>query len=200
MKPPDAHSRRAFLGRSSAALSALALSGCAPEGSPADDATGEGQRLDPAILSAVAEVVLPGELGVEGRTRAVQAFQEWAAAYRPVAELNHGYGTSEISYGPPDPVPGWGAQLQALDIEARKRHGAGLPSLEAGDRQALLARHLEGQGGSLPDPLRAGHVALALLAHWAESPDAVDLCYERRISPRTCRGLDRTSELPEAST
>jgi hypothetical protein len=44
-------------------------------------------------------------------------------------------------------------------------------------------------GDRLPAPLAAGHVALALLAHWASSPAAWDLAYGARITPATCRPL-----------
>ena len=188
------HDRRTFLKRSAAALSVTAAAGCVP------DAGREGARgaLDPALLRAVGDTVLPGELEAGGREAAVRAFERWAYAYEPVAELNHGYGTSEIRYGPPDPVPAWSAQLQALDLEARRRHGSGLAALASSDRERLVRTHLSGAGDGLPDPLRAEHVALALLAHWLGSSEALDRCYGRRIGLQQCRGLDSASAEPEA--
>lgn len=191
------HDRRSFLKRSSAALSAAALSGCAPDGSspPPDRRDG---RLDPSLLRAVADLVLPEELGGSGREAAVAAFERWTLAYDPVPELNHGYGTSEIRYGPADPVPAWQAQLEALDLEAGRRRGTSFTGLDPEAQRALLIRHLDGsEGGTLPDPLRARHVAVALLAHWAGTPGATDLCYGARVSPQTCRGIEGSRSQPE---
>jgi len=147
----------------------------------------------------VGDLVLPGELGVAGRDAAVAAFQRWADGYDPVPELNHGYGTSEIRYGPPDPVPGWQAQLDALDVEAQRRHGAAFTALSREQRLVLLLGHVDAvEGDSLPSPLRARHVAVALLAHWAGTPEATDRCYGVRISPQTCRGLASSGDEPES--
>jgi hypothetical protein len=190
--------RRTFLKRSSVAISAAALAGCAPQtDSGGADATAA-DRLHEALLHALAEVVLPGELGAEGRRQAVVAFQAWAYAYEPVAELNHGYGTSLVRYSPADPVPGWQAQLEALDLESRARVGTGFADMAPAGRAELVRHGLTDQGGTLPDPLQARHVAVALLAHWSASPQAVDLCYGRLVSPRTCRGIAETSALPGA--
>ncbi|MCA9739576.1 MAG: hypothetical protein KC645_18260, partial [Gemmatimonadetes bacterium] len=81
--------------------------------------------LDGGLLRAVAVLVLPAELSPVEQEEAVQGFERWAAGYEPVAELNHGYGTSEIRYGPPDPRPGWAAQLRGLDLEAQRRSQTG---------------------------------------------------------------------------
>jgi hypothetical protein len=147
----------------------------------------------------VGRLVLPSELGSEGRERAVQAFEAWAYGYQPVAELNHGYGTSEIRYGPPDPVPGWAAQLEALDLEATQRHGTAFADLSRDAAEALLRRHLDDEGDGMPDALEARHVAVALMAHWFASAEAVDRCYGVSISPRTCRGLDGSAAHPEGA-
>lgn len=188
--------RRTFLKRSGAALSVAAVSGCAPDVRGRGSAGGE--RLDPALLRAVAQIALPSELDDNARESAVDAFERWAYGYDPVPELNHGYGTSEIRYGPPDPVPGWSAQLDALELESRRRHATDFVALEPAAREGLLRRHLSGAGGGLPNPLRAEHVALALLAHWFASADALDRCYRRRIALRACRGIETAPQEPEA--
>ena len=49
----------------------------------------------------------------------------------PVAELDHYYlWTDEIGYGPADPAPLWTSQLEALELEAEKRHGASFAELD----------------------------------------------------------------------
>jgi hypothetical protein len=189
--------RRTFLKRSGAALSVAAAAGCVPDTPSRPGAAG--RELAGPVLDALGSVVLPGELGREGQARAVADFAGWVRDYEPVPELNHGYGTHEIRYGPADPAPGWRAQLEALDLEATKRHGAGFGEIDAADRRALVLGAVRSERGTgLPAPLQAGHVAAALMAHWFRSPDAVDRCYGRRVAPRTCRGLDGSAAEPEA--
>ena len=188
--------RRTFLKRSTAALSAAAVSGCVPNNVvPRGDSAAP---LHASVLRAVAEVVLPSDLEDASREEAVQSFERWALEYEPVAELNHGYGTSEIRYGPPDPGPGWQAQLEALDIEASRRTGSSFRELDIPQRQELIIGQGLDEGSVLPNPLRARHVAVALMAHWFRSSAAVDLCYGRRIAERTCRGIDTAPSEPEA--
>jgi len=190
--------RRAFLKTSTAALSVAALGACAPEAPTGDDGASVARRLDPALLRAVAVLVLPSELGEGGREQAVQGFERWADAYEPVPELNHGYGTSQIRYGPADPVPGWAAQLRALDLESWKRELGAFAALERPAADELLRRHMGDPGPGMPSPLGADHVAVALLSWWLSTPEATDRCYGVRISPQTCRGIDGAPREPEA--
>lgn len=197
--------RRDFLKATGAAAAAAALGACTPDARPdrgraSTGTPGSGDALDPDLLGAVAAVVLPSELGASGQTEAVAAFRDWARAYEPHAELNHGYGTSAIRHGPADPVPAWDAQLDALDAEARRRHGRGLAAVDAEARDALIRAALDDAGDGVPSPLSAPHVALALLAYWADTPGATDRCYRARISPQTCRGIADAPLEPEALT
>jgi hypothetical protein len=153
-------------------------------------------ELDPTLLRALAQVVLPSEFGDAGIEAAVVGFERWIGAYEPAAEANHGYGTDEIDYLPPDPAPGWNAQLRAFDVEATRRFGTGFAALDAARRAELVRRHLGDAGSSLPSPLRAGHVAVGLLAWWAGTPAANDLCYRARIGRETCRPLSTAGEPP----
>ena len=150
-----------------------------------------GTALDDRLLNALADVVLPQELGVPARTAAVLAFREWLAGYEPAAEGMHGYGDQEITYLPADPGPGWNAQLSQLDAIARKRHGTGFADCDAATREAIVRgqlSHVPG-GPRLPGVATAPHVALALLAHWADSSSATDFVYGAAIGKETCRQL-----------
>ena len=192
--------RRTFLRTTGAALGAAAVgASCAPDTAVrGGSAAADPRNLDGGLLRVVGAVVLPSELGDGGREQAVQGFERWAAAYEAVPELNHGYGTSEIRYGPPDPVPAWAAQLQALDIEAVKRTGGGFADLDRDAADALLRRHIGDAGSGMPSPLQADHVAVALLSWWLATPEATDRCYGVRISPETCRGIEIAPREPEA--
>ena len=188
--------RRTFLKRSGAALSAAAVSGCLPNSAERQESSAAPSHAE--VLRAVAQVVLPSDLEDASREEAVQAFEQWVSEYEPVAELNHGYGTSEIRYGPPDPAPAWQAQLEALDLEAGRRMGTSFAALDIPGRRELITRQGLDEGSGLPNPLRARHVAVALMAHWFRSSDAADRCYERRIAERSCRGIDTAPSEPEA--
>jgi hypothetical protein len=195
----SALNRRAFLKTTGVAGAALAtgVAGAAAACAPA--ASGAPAPLDPAALTALAEVTLPDALGADGRGRAVNGFQAWLAAYRPGAEMTHGYGTGELSYTPAHPGPGWAAQLEALDLEAQQRFGKHFAQLDAASRRDLLTRQLARERGDrLPDPTDAHHVAVGLLAWWAQTPEAADLCYGARIDPHTCRPLAAQAEKPAA--
>lgn len=190
----DGTDRRSFLKKGLALTAAAATTGAVHERAQVDSSA----VPNPTLLRAVADIVLPDELGEEGREEAVAAFELWLDDYEAAYEVNHGYGTHEIVYGPPDPGPGWQAQLEALDVEARRRHGLGFAELPLEDRRAMIERQLSGAGGGLPSPARADHVAVGLLAHWAGSSEAQDLAHRARIGRHLCRGLDDLGTPPRA--
>ncbi|MDE2878891.1 twin-arginine translocation signal domain-containing protein [Candidatus Palauibacter soopunensis] len=199
-----AESRRTFLKQSAATVAAVSLTGCAP-GERAAETDGDAlSRTDgttpvplrAATLRAVAEAVLPDELGDDGRERAVRAFERWSDALEPVAELSHPYLVPEIRYSGPDPRPGWVAQLEGLEKECESRHGVSLSDLEVPGRRELLARPLADTGPGLGAPQHADHVALALMAHFFGSAIATDLCYGRAIRKELCRSIEGAEDEP----
>lgn len=191
-------SRRRFLKHSGALLGGMAVTGgCVPS----EDAGGTGEGGLPGDrLRALAEVALPEELGPEGRDAVVEDFRAWLEGYEPVPELIHGYGDPEIHYGAADPTGRWRAQLEGLDLEAQRRFERDFKDLPPGDREAILRNRLESEDADrLPSQVqRAEHVAVALLAHFYTSPDAVDLCYQAEIQPLACRSLEAVREEPSA--
>ena len=163
-----------------------------------DPARPSPRALDPALLGALGDAILPELLGGPGRLRAVGAFSTWLAQYSPVAEEMNGYGEAEITYTPSDPAPGWNAQLDGLDLLARRKPRRGFARLSVPLRREIVRTQLARVSGTrLPsNPLAAPHVAIALLAHWAASSDATDLAYEARIMKEHCRVLGDTSRAP----
>jgi len=157
----------------------------------------EALATEPRVLRALAEVVLPAELGDDGIERATRAFQEWIAGYRAGAELVHGYGTSRLRFSGPTPATRWSAQLDALETSARRRHGASFADLAREPRLTLVREELAtDRMERLPSVAQARHVALALLAHFYDSPAATDLCYEARIARNACRPLAESPRRP----
>jgi hypothetical protein len=151
-----------------------------------------------ALLNALGDAVLPAELGADRVARAVAEFQRWMDGYQPGAEANHGYGTGRIERLRADPRPQWRSQLAALDAEGR-RNGQSFSALPRDRRQALVRAALQGErGDALPNPLLARHVALALLAHFYDSPAATDLCYDAQIGRQQCRPLAAQRQQPVA--
>ena len=189
--------RRSFLKATGAVVSAAAVGACAPDSNAPDSNAANAGELDGVLLAALGQVVFPTELGEVEQEQAVREFQRWATTYEAVPELDHGYGTAEIRYGPADPAPAWAAQLQGLELEATKRHGSGFATLDFDTRSTLVRRHISADDGTgMPPPLHARHVAVALLSHWLSTPAATDRCYGVLVTPRTCRGLDNVSNEP----
>ena len=183
-------SRRTFLKQSAATVAAVSLPSCAPTSEERPDV------LVPATLGAVAEAMLPEELGADGRARAVAAFELWSEGLEPVAEMAHPYLVPETVYTGPDPRPGWAAQLRGLDIESGKRFGAAFAEIGVRERRSLLEAHVRRAGPDLGRPANAGHVAVALAAHFYASPIATDICYGRAIAKQQCRGLAGAGDEP----
>jgi len=198
-EPPEPP-RRSFLGRLAAVAATLPLAGWRwpRQAASVEYAAAATERQPNATtLAALGAAVLPSELGPEETTRAVESFQRWMDGYRPGAEINHGYGTGRIETVPADPRPQWKAQLAALDAEARRSGGQSFAALTRERRQALVRTAVSGgRGESLPSPLGARHVALALLGHFYDSPAATDLCYDAQIGRQQCRPLAAQREQP----
>lgn len=154
------------------------------------------EALDAPMLRALSEAILPSSLGTDGTARVAGQFQTWLSAYRPGAERNHGYGTGELTFNPDDPTPRWSDQLARLDSEARGKHGQRFVDLTVADRQALLEAALGDAGPSMPSPIAADHVAVAVLALFYASPEATNLCYGVAINRQTCRPLAESPRSP----
>lgn len=184
--------RRRFLKTAGGAAVAAGAAGtvaaaCAPEMA----------AWDPATMLALAQTILPEELGADGIQRAVGGFQAWLAGYRPAVEVTHGYGTGNLDYTPAHPGPGWAAQVEALDLEAKERFGAVFAALSPEQRTAMIRRQVARERvDRLPDPVQARHVAVGLLAYWAQTPEATNLCYQAKIDPLRCRPLGEQASKP----
>ena len=162
-----------------------------------DDRAPRGSPLDDALLVALAAAVLPTELGAEGSRRAARAFATWVGGYVAGAEMLHGYGTAELRTAPALPLARWRTQLAALDAGSRQLHRLAFAEAGVAQRQAVVRQALAGgRVAGMPAVAGAAHVALALLAHFYDSPAATDLCHRARIGRNQCRPLGTASRRP----
>ncbi len=158
---------------------------------------GKSARLDDALMGALGHSLLPTELGSDNIDRVVDEFQQWLEQYGADAELNHGYGTSEIDYTPGDPTSRWQEQLDGLNAEAQRRFGASFVDLDVDARRGIIRQQIaDDRLDRLPRAYRARHVAVGLLAYFYASPEATDLCYKAAIGKNKCRPLRRSPDEP----
>jgi hypothetical protein len=155
---------------------------------------------DEARLHAVAEVVLPDEIGAAGRDAAVKSFLGWIRDYRADAETDHGYGFTRLRRTGPSPAANYATQLNALDDEARKR-GRSFVDLPVAERQSVIeAAITAAKIDRLPGRPDGGHIATDLMASYFRSIEANDLCYRAKIGRDTCRGLNGSVDRPASLT
>ncbi len=159
--------------------------------------SGKSAPLDDALMGALGHSLLPTELGSDNIDRVVDEFQQWLEQYGAEAELNHGYGTTEIDYTPGDPTSRWQEQLDGLNGEAQRRFGASFVDLDVDTRRGIIRPQIaDDRLDRLPRPYRARHVAVGLLAYFYASPEATDLCYKAAIGKNKCRPLRRSPDEP----
>jgi hypothetical protein len=184
-------SRRSFLGWLAAAVPASAIVRSAHAMALRDLAA------VPPVLHALAEAVLPSELGASGIAAAVTDFQRWMAEYREGRELVHGYGTSLLERTGPTPATRWMRQLDALDTEARRSGARSFASLSIAKRQEIVRAALaDAKATRLTAVVSAAHVASAILSHFYAGSTANDLCYQAHIGRQQCRPLAQSSRKP----
>lgn len=153
--------------------------------------------LDALVLTALAEAVLPSELGRERSARVARDFARWTLSHRPGAELLHPYGSAAIAHAAALPLARWRQQLRDLDAAAREGTRSSFAALGVPERTGLVRNALGGERfGNLPPAAGAAHVAIALVSHFYSSPEATDLCYEARIGREQCRPLSTVSRAP----
>jgi hypothetical protein len=156
--------------------------------------------VDAVRIRALADVVLPGEIGAEGRDAVVKAFVDWHAGYRPGADADHGYGFTRLRRTGASPAARYAEQLDGLDAEARRR-GHSLADLPIDDRHSLVEAAIAAAGiERLPPRPDGRHVAVDLMGFYFNSGEANDHCYRARIGRDTCRGLEGSDERPATLT
>ena len=150
-----------------------------------------------AELREIAATVLPSTLG-DVRVRSVtDKFVAWTRGYREGVALTHGYGHPRLQKSGPSPVPGYLAQLAALEAAA-KAQGARWSALDLETRRSLLDASLVKAGvRGLPPRPSGQHVVADLMAFYFRSSEANDDCYHALINREVCRPIAVTIRRPE---
>ena len=150
-----------------------------------------------AALHAIAPTVLPSTLGDSGIRNVTDKFVAWTRGYREGVALAHGYGHPRLQKSGPSPVPGYLAQLAALDAEAKARGGP-WGAIDPETRRALLdAAFVEAGVRALPPRPLGQHVVADLMAFYFRGSEANDDCYNALINREVCRPIAITTRKPE---
>jgi hypothetical protein len=146
-----------------------------------------------ARLLAVADAVLPQDLGADGHGRAVDQFLAWVRDYRTGAERDHGYGVTAIRVLPASPALRYVADLDDLD----RRAGGAFAARPRAERQRLVTEAIEAASvRDLPPRPNGGHVATDLMGLYFRGAAANDRAYGRAIGREACRDLAGSDERP----
>ena len=152
--------------------------------------------VDAERIRVLADVVLPREIGSDGRARIVTNFLTWLQEYRAGVDTDHGYGFPRLRRTASSPAAKYPLQLDALEAEARKRGHEFKDSTPADQHAIVEASIAAAKIERLPSRPDGGHIATDLMAFFFHSVEANDLCYRARIGRDTCRALDGSSDRP----
>src|SRR3954468_3530928 len=144
-------------------------------------------QLDPVMLAAIGEVVLPAEAD---RKAAIAAFVRWVRNYKEGEDTDHGYGNTRIRATGPSPARSYAAQIAVLDSAARAARAVNFAEAPLAVRRGILEGVIaDARIDRLPARPTGGHIATDLMGHYFASPAASDLCYRAAIGRDACRGL-----------
>lgn len=150
--------------------------------------------LNPAMLAALAEAVLPAE---SDRTAAVAAFVSWIDNYKEGADTDHGYGNTRVRATGPSPGRNYPAQILDMEARARLADAASFATASVAQRRTIVeAAIAAAKIDRLPARPTGAHIATDLMGHYFNSSAANDLCYRAAINRDACRGLQGSENAP----
>ena len=150
---------------------------------------------DERVIFPIADVVLPTEIGADGRVRVVRSFIRWLQGYHGGADMDHGYGFPRLRRTAASPVRKYGPQFAALEQRAGAK---GFAVLSVDARRVILEEAIAAAKiDRLPGRPDGGHIAIDLMAFYFNSAEAQDLAYRAAIGRDSCRGLEGSEERPK---
>jgi hypothetical protein len=112
--------------------------------------------------------------------------------------MTHGYGHPRLQKTGASPVPGYNAQLAALDRAARAKGGR-WSALDRETQRALLDEAFTKAGVRNLPPRPLGQYVIAdVMAFYFRSSEANDECYNALINREVCRPIEITIRRPAA--
>jgi hypothetical protein len=192
--------RRELLGRLAAAAVTPAVAATDHRGSKLAPSTEQAtdQKLSwldtggRAFLMALAEVVLPSEIGAVGRAEAVEAFARWLRGYDADVEMDHGYGFTRLRRTGPSPASRYPVLIALIDRQAAaamRKPGASFAAAPLNVRRTVVENSLKSIKAERLLARPGGNVIEDLMAFYFQSSAANDLCYRAAIGRDACRGL-----------
>ncbi len=152
-----------------------------------------------ATLTAIADVVLPSDVGASERQRVVDRFVAWFASYREGADMGHGYGASTLRVpAGPSPARRYPDQFAGLDAAARDRGAATFAALAPAARRDIVEKLLNEPKpvNRLPAQPTGVNLIADFMGSYFTSADAWDRCYRAQIGRDSCRTLDDSAGQP----
>jgi hypothetical protein len=152
-----------------------------------------------AFLLALAEVVLPSELGRAGQAEAVERFVRWLRGYEADAEMDHGYGFTRLRRTGASPAGRYPMLIAVIDRQtaaALRRPKATFASAPLEVRRTIVEDSLRSVKGERLLARPGGNLIEDLMAFYFQSSAASDLCYRAAIGRDACRGLPGSEDPP----
>jgi hypothetical protein len=151
------------------------------------------------FLLALAEVVLPSEIGAAGQAEAVERFVRWLRSYDADAEMDHGYGLTRLRRTGPSPASRYPVLIALIDRQtaaALRRPKATFASAPLAVRRTIVEDSLRSVKGQRLLTRPGGNLIEDLMAFYFQSSAANDLCYRAAIGREACRGLPGSEDPP----
>jgi hypothetical protein len=153
-----------------------------------------------AFLLALAEVVLPSEIGPAGQAEVVEGFVRWLRNYDADAEMDHGYGFTRLRRTGPSPASRYPVLVALIDKQTAAKLGrpkATFASAPVALRRTIVEDSLRSVKAERLLTRPGGNVIEDLMAFYFHSSAANDLCYRAAVGRDACRGLPGSEDPPK---
>ena len=156
-----------------------------------------------AFLLALAEVVLPSEIGAAGQAEAVERFIRWLHQLRRrCGRWITAYGFTRLRRTGPSPASRYPVLIALINRQtaaALRRPKATFASAPLAVRRTIVEDSLRSVKGQRLLARPGGNLIEDLMAFYFQSSAANDLCHRAAIGREACRGLPGSEDPPSNS-